>query len=189
MVNDYSRVAPGSIIVMHPGYHEPTFKQSVILIMEHNDGGSHGIILNRPEFEQGSIIERLKEPPKDWWTDQPFYYGGPVHPHNMFMLHTPDWRTPSTVDINGELSVSPGREVMQFMSPTAEPYRWRMLLGSSMWGPDQLEMEFRRGDEHPSLGWLVTDYPGQDWIFDQPSENLYTSALAICSREAIGQWL
>ena len=40
--------ACGDLLLANFDLHEPTFRRSVIYVVEHNDGGTLGVVLNRP---------------------------------------------------------------------------------------------------------------------------------------------
>ena len=43
-----SVLAPGSLLVAAPGLLDPNFHRTVVYLIEHRDGGSLGVVLNRP---------------------------------------------------------------------------------------------------------------------------------------------
>ena len=42
------RVRAGTLLLANIDLLEPTFRRSVIYVVEHNDGGTLGVVLNRP---------------------------------------------------------------------------------------------------------------------------------------------
>ncbi|EUA43556.1 hypothetical protein I552_8297 [Mycobacterium xenopi 3993] len=42
------RVRSGTLLLANTDLLEPTFRRSVIYVVEHNDGGTLGVVLNRP---------------------------------------------------------------------------------------------------------------------------------------------
>ena len=42
------RVRAGTLLLANTDLLEPTFRRSVIYVVEHNDGGTLGVVLNRP---------------------------------------------------------------------------------------------------------------------------------------------
>lgn len=69
-------VRPGTLLLASTDLIEPTFARSVIYVIEHNDGGSLGVILNR--MSQTAVHNILPQ-----WTDlaaspQALFIGGPV---------------------------------------------------------------------------------------------------------------
>lgn len=183
----YDSVETGSLLITHPGLGEPSFHETVILVLDHSEQGTHGLILNRPDNKP--LVQGLKNPPEGWHPTEPFYAGGPVFKNNVFMLHSPDWTIESTTWVTDDLCLTMGHEALDTLRDYHEPHFWRMFLGSAAWGPGQLEMEFSRGSHVPQYGWLIADYPGADWIFEQDPDVLYTSALSLSTHQAVSGWL
>jgi len=186
-MRDYDTISAGSLLIAHPGHQEQSFHETVILILDHSQQSTHGLILNRADDQP--MINKLKQPPAQWHPQEPFYFGGPVFKNSAFMLHSPEWTMDSTTWITDDLCMTMGHEAMDLLTDQHEPYYWRMFLGSAAWGPGQLEMEFNRGLHVPQYGWLTAEYPGIDWIFEQNPDVLYTSALSLGTHQAVNQWL
>ena len=51
------RVRAGTLLLANTDLLEPTFRRSVIYIVEHNDGGTLGVVLNRPSDADVAEIE------------------------------------------------------------------------------------------------------------------------------------
>lgn len=183
----YDSVTAGSLLITHPGYGEPSFQDAVILVLDHTEQSTHGLILNRPDDQP--LVQCLKKTPENWHPTEPFYFGGPVFKTNVFMLHSPDWTIETTTWITDDLCLTMGHEALDALTDQHQPFYWRMFLGSAAWGPGQLEMEFNRGLHIPQYGWLTADYPGNDWIFEQDPDVLYTSALSLSTHQAVSSWL
>lgn len=186
-MSTFDSVASGTLLIAHPGLSEPTFHQSVILVLDHGVQGTQGIILNKPS--EHTIAGSIKKISPEWHPEDLLYLGGPVFRHWIFMLHTPEWRTEDTVDVAEDLCLTMGNSAIPLMQDTYQPHYWRLFLGNSAWAPNQLEMEFERGRHWPQFGWLTAEYPGADWIFDQDPGVIYTSALSLGTQQAVNHWL
>src|SRR5262249_40524889 len=76
----------GHLLVATPELLAPIFTHSVILMLDHSEGGAAGLIINRPtEATVTAIAEQVFEEASDW--DKPISLGGPV-PGPMVVLHT-----------------------------------------------------------------------------------------------------
>ena len=76
----------GSILISAPFLRDFQFARSVVLVVEHNDEGSMGIILNKGFDYQlilNELVPELADVPKI-----PVFKGGPVEPDILFYLHT-----------------------------------------------------------------------------------------------------
>ena len=73
----------GKILISEPLLMDYYFKRSVVLLAEHNDEGSFGVIMNKP------LAVKLNEVVKDFPEfDSEIYLGGPVQSDSLFFIHT-----------------------------------------------------------------------------------------------------
>ena len=87
----------GKLLVASPQLSDPNFHRTVVLIIEHNDEGAFGLVLNRTSSKTiKQVWERVTDEPCE--SDQPLHVGGPVggpliavHQHAVFSdLQLPD---------------------------------------------------------------------------------------------------
>ncbi|QDT39704.1 YqgE/AlgH family protein [Stratiformator vulcanicus] len=134
------------------GHHlkDPNFFRTVVLMVEDNDGGSMGLVVNRPtEVEVRQAIAEHFDLPE---LDEPVYYGGPVEPEALFVLHN------SVENSGGELPILPGlfvgnsaeafEQIVKSVAANGDEMRYRVFAGCAGWSPGQLDGEIRRGDWH-----------------------------------------
>lgn len=163
--------AAGQCLVASPRLAEPTFAQSVIVVVVHNNGGAMGLIVNRvlgkaslnalaSAFGIRTHNRKLVD----------VYLGGPVELGLGFVLHSDDYQGMGTQRLNPGLSVSTGLDVIKAMSRGQGPKRSRFLLGYAGWGPGQLELELARGD------WLLAPADGA-LIFAADPKTVWQRAL------------
>lgn len=186
-------LAPGLLLAM-PQLLDPNFHRAVVLMIEHNDEGSFGLIVNRPSTMSVSAL--LVALDMTWRGDNGavVWTGGPVMPTSGWVLHEPHHRIgrgaptlQSGLESDGTVSFAPGLDLSTSpdklrLIAESPPERTRFLLGYSGWGPGQLADEMARGS------WLHAD-PDPDLIFETPAEVLWESALRTLgvSPEAIVQ--
>jgi putative transcriptional regulator len=133
------RIKPkqGSILISEPSLRDFYFRQSVILLAEHNEEGSFGVIINKP------IEARLKDIIKGFsGYNLPVYLGGPVKTDSIFFIHTRD-------DVEQSLPIMHGlywggdldhiREMLK--TKIMHPQDIRFFVGYSGWSPNQLDRE------------------------------------------------
>ncbi len=165
-----SLIAPGLLLAM-PQLDDPNFERTVILMIEHNEEGSFGLIVNRPT--DLLVIEVLSSLGIEWAGDPAEIVGsgGPVMPRTGWVLHEPV----DLVSDEGKVDVAPG--IVLSTSPDrlraladAPPTHLRFVLGFSGWGPSQLEAEFASGS------WLTAEVTS-DLLFDTPPEGMWRAAL------------
>jgi len=157
----------GSFLVAEPGLQDPNFKQTVVLILAHNDDGAFGLVINRPTQKANLPI--------------PVFEGGPCPAPGLIMLHGhADWVEPSAeADLAEDEADESQREVapgiflgnpaclkLASKTPKGEAMRLRAFEGYAGWGPGQLEAEMKHG------GWQVMPADGE-LLFDEPVEKLW----------------
>ena len=137
-------LSTGSLLIASPGMHDATFDRTVVFVIEHDEGGSMGLVLNRPsdmlvsdalpDYGQVADPDRL-------------YLGGPVEQGTALVLAEP--LDPAAPDIHfmhdgiGLLDLATERD------PELTLERARVFSGYAGWGPRQLETELRSG------AWIV----------------------------------
>lgn len=170
-----------TLLVAMPAMADPNFQQSVILLVEHNEEGSLGFVINKqchlPLMELIDPPAGLEIPPAlEAWV------GGPVEPESGLIL-TLDERAPHGYALTAEAEAL---ENMIQRSTSAESllpdylYPYRFLVGYAGWGPEQLDHELRNG------AWIHTPLD-LNIIFDTPSQKMWSKCMASlgCSPEAM----
>ena len=148
--------APGSLLVARPTVEDSCFKRSVILVVDHGEEGTMGLILNRvTNVNLRDVFEGLTGDPIDKNGHVPFYLGGPVGAGEMFFVHDlgPE-RLPQCEAIgNSGLYIGGDFRVLKTMVVNMDDLRshFRFFAGYSGWEAGQLAAEFKRHD------WAVLD--------------------------------
>ena len=164
----------GRLLVATPILGDANFDHTVILLLEHNDDGALGLVLNRP-----SGLE-VGEPLPEWspYTGNPdvVFIGGPVSRSSVIALASMAGDAPST---SWEQVLGPIGVVDLTLDPDAMADALaavRVFAGYAGWGPGQLEMEIGEGAWYvvaAEPGDVFTDSPEQLWrrvLARQPGE-------------------
>jgi putative transcriptional regulator len=108
----YNNIKPknGSLLLSEPFQTEQIFNRSVIILCEHNDQGSFGVVLNKPS--QYKIKDIIKEMPD---VDFPVYIGGPVEVDHIFFIHDQGDAIPNSTKINDKYSWGGDFEIIKNM--------------------------------------------------------------------------
>lgn len=178
-------LAPGLLLAM-PQLLDANFSHAVVLMIEHNDEGSFGLVMNQPSpllardfLESFGIAWKGGEEDVIW-------RGGPVMPGFDWILHDPiagikpAASGAKTVEdaiessgswlISPELALSSGTMERLRGIATAPPPHVRLVLGYAGWGPGQLAQEMARGS------WLHADV-SLELLFDTPPDEMWERAL------------
>nr|WP_235434379.1 MULTISPECIES: YqgE/AlgH family protein [Gordonia] len=164
-------VRAGTLLLASTDLTEPTFARSVIYIIEHNDGGSLGVILNR--MSQTAVHNILPQ-----WTDlaaspQALFIGGPVKQDAALCLGV----TKHGVDIEGIEGLRPvdGRVVLVDLDADQELLAEffegvRIFAGYAGWGIGQLDAELAQDS------WLLASALPRD-LLAPPTVDVWADVL------------
>lgn len=152
-------VRPGSLLVSSVELVEPTFRRTVVYVIEHNDAGSLGVVINRPS--DTAVQNVLPQWAELAARPKALFVGGPVKRDSALCLAT----VRTGVDVDGVSGVRrvDGRVVMVDLDsdpaeiePLVEGVR--IFAGYSGWTLGQLEGELDRDD------WMVVSALASDVI-------------------------
>lgn len=153
------------LLVASPALLDPNFLHSVVLIVEHDEEGALGLILNRPlplalaqVCAEGDMAYLGSEEATAW-------RGGPVDPQRGILLV--QGGLPEEEDTVVDLThfVSHRKDLLETLlgDPTA---RYRLFLGYAGWSPGQLDQELEMGawTRRPVVSeWLLHPDPTGLW--------------------------
>lgn len=152
----------GKILISTPDVSGDVFSRSVVLIIDHNENGAFGLILNKKN-------EALSDPTK-WVEDFPldFYDGGPVGLERMFFIMKGKIITEDYIRINDEFYLT--EDAVSVISERVENGlsidSVKAFMGYSGWSAGQLENELLR------KLWTVVDVYNLDYTLPN-DQNLW----------------
>jgi len=142
----------GQLLVAAPSIKDPGFAKTVILILEHDEYGALGLIVNKAMvsgpldvFLQGFGLD-LPNPEKIKDMTMRLHYGGPVESAALFVIHSRDVTIATSQDVLEGVAVTTNPEMLNRLASGDGPKRYLMVLGYSGWGAGQLESEIERED-------------------------------------------
>ena len=166
-----SNLAPGLLLAM-PQLADPNFARSVVLMIEHGDHGSFGLVINHPSpIRASELLESLE---MSWRGEDTavVWAGGPVSPSTGWVLHEPlELAQPGsgTIEIASGILLTTSPERLRAIA-SQPPRNVRLLLGYSGWAPGQLATEMARG------AWLHTSVDPR-LLFDTPADDIWDTAV------------
>lgn len=164
-------VAPGTLLLSVPQMLDPNFMHSVVLMIEHNQHGALGLVINQPV--DASLGELVGEHPLLAGLEFPMHCGGPVGRDSMQFLHRLPEVIPGGLDLGDGLFLGGELEDLAeaLRAGAVSPGSLRMFVGYSGWGGGQLEQEFGTGSWVPAP-------PNPDLCFGpETGEHLWRAAL------------
>lgn len=147
----------GDILLAEPFMKDPHFKRTAVLLCEHNEEGSFGLVLNRKlEFKVDDVLPEFPQP------DIELYYGGPVSPDTLHFIHSCGDLIEGSVQLRENLYWSGNFEQIKLMLETksVSSDRFRFFVGYSGWGAGQLE------EEMGSNSWIISRNYGDIFVSD-----------------------
>lgn len=169
--------APGVFLVAKRALEGSYFGQTVVFLVEHDENGSLGLIVNRssdirladalPDIEGGRAAEHR------------LYYGGPVELSLITMLLRSQMPAAGMAHVAGSVYVSADRRVLdRALAANKDAGELRIYLGYSGWGAGQLDFELARDSWH-----VVKADP--DAVFSADSDSLWERLIERLEPEGI----
>jgi len=156
-----------------PAMQDPRFARSVICLCAHSGDGAMGIVLNRP-LEGLSFDDLLKQLSLDPVPPQRrirLMSGGPVENGRGFVLHTADWETEGSLQVQPGIALTASVDILKAIAGGGGPRQGVLALGYAGWGPGQLENEIQQN------AWLSVP-ADERLLFAAKPDSLWREALA-----------
>jgi len=141
------------------------FEDTISLILDHNEDGAFGLILNRPlENRIEELFTNLTLP-----IACPVFAGGPVDQSRVFFLHPSGANFEGSMDIGSGIALTTSPDIITAMEEGTAPENLIAFLGYSGWGAAQLEHELADNT------WLMTPSINEI-VFSTPCEQKASKA-------------
>ncbi len=129
--------SPGDLLVAEPFMKDPNFKRSVVLICDHNNEGSFGLVMNRKlELRLNDVMPDFPE------FEVPIFEGGPVGVDTLHFIHNKP-ELEGAKKLRADLYWSGNFEQLKLMveSQAITTQDIRFFIGYSGWSDGQLAQE------------------------------------------------
>ncbi len=137
----------GLFLVADPKISDPSFKKTVVLLLQHGKKGTMGLIINR-----STALPLSQLLPKMDAVSQPvgiLYDGGPVDRETLTLLYRSDLAASEARPIFDDVYASQEARILAEQLRLSEGRQdFRLYAGYAGWGPEQLQREMKRGDWH-----------------------------------------
>lgn len=143
--------------------------RSVVLLCEHNEEGSFGLLLNKKfDLTLGELVADLEE------TNIPVFLGGPVQADTLHFLHNYPDKIPGGIEVAENIYWGGDFEMVKGYLKKGElnTTHIRFYLGYSGWGTSQLD------DELNSKSWITTPAKSRI-VFHAAPDNIWKDSLAL----------
>jgi putative transcriptional regulator len=164
---------PGSLLIASAQIQDPRFYHAVILILQHDDGGAFGIIINHPihSAKIATLLAATGNEDDSVEGSITVFSGGPVQPDLGFVVHTADYRRADTLAVDGKVAMTASKDALRDIGHHQGPKKFFFAFGYAGWGAGQLEAEIERKD------WFITP-EDPALVFDEDSGKVWDRALA-----------
>lgn len=165
--------ARGRILISEPFLYDYFFKRSVVLLAEHNEEGTLGVIVNKPL--EAKFNQVVRDFPR---FSARVYLGGPVQNDSLFFIHTlGQLISDSTEVLPGIFWGGDIEQVKELISmKMIQPADIRFFIGYSGWAPKQLQEELERDS------WAVSTIDADRLLNTLPA-NLWSSSLELLGKD------
>lgn len=149
---------PGSLLIASPFLNDFYFARSVVLVAEHNEEGSMGILINKSFnslMSLGDVVPELNSLPPI-----PLYKGGPIGRDTLFYLHTLDFLD-QALPIGNGLYLNGDFEQLKRYLLSGGPIggHIRFFMGYAGWTKGQLMQEIEENT------WIVSNDNQTDLLY------------------------
>lgn len=157
----------GRLLVASPLIGDANFERSVVLMLEHNEEGALGVVLNQPS--QTSVTEMLPAWAGLCAHPDVFFFGGPVSPDSVIGLGRMTATDPAAHLVVGNVTTVDLNQAPDELDVGVDEVR--LFAGYSGWSPRQLDAELAMD------AWFVVDADPGDVFMIEPDE-LWSFVLA-----------
>lgn len=163
-----------TLLVAMPQLQDPNFHRTVMLIVEHDENGTFGLVLNREVDLLASTLCASLDVRWEGDPDANIQWGGPVEPNSGWLLFSDPIEGDEesrAVTAVGEDGIYLARSLDVLRDVASLPKTdIRFYLGYAGWGPGQLEGEMAQG------AWLVAPSDPK-LVFDADREAMWDRAV------------
>ncbi len=171
-------LGPGKLLVATPELGDPNFAKTVVMLVQFDDDGVVGLILNRRS--KVAVSRVLEEVQAAKGRHDPVYAGGPVGRTEVLALVRATEEPAGAKRVSGDLFLAVTKESLEKTLTGTEAADIHFYLGYAGWTAEQLENEVAMG------GWYI--FPGNaKAVFDAAPESLWDRLIRLTeTRIALG---
>lgn len=165
----------GIFLVADPKLRDPNFSQTVVLLCEHNDEGTLGVVVNRPTSLR--LSEAIPKIDGTQSTADVIYSGGPVQPDHIMTLYRAEEKVPEAEHVADGMYLGGSLSILEEMlASSSSTNSIRAYVGYAGWGSNQLEFELGESS------WKLVP-ADQKFVFDMEPARVWSTLLASLGEE------
>ena len=160
-----TKLAQGKFLVAARKLRDSNFSQTVVLLIQNDDKGAMGVVINRPtEMPLSMVLPELKALQS---RDDTIFLGGPVFKSQLLFLAQTDVQPGESLHVFQNVYAGSNPKVIeQMLKNESRGDRFRVYAGYAGWAPGQLDQEVKRGDWHilsAETDIIFNEAPGEIW--------------------------
>lgn len=177
----------GSLVIAHPLYPERDLKRSVVLVTGVDGVGQVGICINKP-FVGVDFNTVMSNAGLSSGYDEPLYRGGEISTNRVFVVHSLDWSSPSTVMLTKDIGLSTDLSILAAISQCQGPEYFRACAGYYFWEGRQL-LEQTEGVEPWGAHHMWSHIPATiENLFEVEAEVQWFKSLDSAAKLSVSAW-
>jgi putative transcriptional regulator len=159
---------PGDLLISEPFLQDENFVRSVVLLCEHSEEGSFGLVVNKPSIlKLGELVEELN------FLDKDVFVGGPVEQNTLHFIYFGEKVLEGSISLGNNLwwggDFDKLQEKLKLGQFNSESFRF--FLGYSGWGSGQLKEELEEST------WIICTQNLEIENFEYTPEELWKNLL------------
>lgn len=163
----------GKFILATPSIPDKRFHESVILLCSHTkNAGAMGVVINAPHpaMTLFDLMTELHIESEEKFQSSCIYVGGPERVNSGYIIHSNDYISPTSANVNKDVSLALTQEILYDISLQKGPLNYAIAFGCCRWNSGQLEEEMLKNN------WIVLDY-NHYLMFEVPYEKKWKYGL------------
>ncbi|MBK66954.1 MAG: hypothetical protein CMP22_02350 [Rickettsiales bacterium] len=162
----------GKIIIAMPAMKDSRFQKTIIYMLEHNEKGAMGLVLNKQlgEVTLSDLFKQMNVEIKGLNNNMPVYFGGPVETERGFILHSPDRLYGQSKTVKGGFALTATTDILKSIAMGEGPSKMIFALGYAGWSAGQLDQEIMKN------AWLHVE-ADEKLVFCGEQEKAWSMAL------------
>ena len=176
------QIRSGSLLIAHPVHADKENRKHVVYITESTSQSTMGLTLNN--LSRYNLRMLMEKKGVEWYGPNEVYWGGEYNPHALIMLHSNDWYSSNTMDVDNNLALSSDGLMIEKMEMGNIPEWYRLFVGCKGWEPAELGRELK--SKKPK--WLLLAKPSQVLI-ELSDDRIWQNAITEYSQDVFANYI
>lgn len=177
------QIPSGSLLIAHPVHAASENAKTVVYITESTQASTMGLTLNK--LSTYDLKQLMARHGVEWYGDREVWIGGEFNPHALVMLHSDEWYSTNTMQIDRNFSISSDDLMIDKMEMGNTPDWYQLFVGCKGWQPQELAQELK--NKRPK--WLLLNNPSLELINSSMTNKMWQSAVEEYSQDVFSNYI